>query len=102
MDIKFSSFVFFHKLCFNYSLFPHDPHFAFNNNLLFLDLTYGWVDIFCFPIYNFSCWSFAIAQSFQSSSNIAIPLFFILLLSFPASIELLINSKRLRRSFGSL
>ena len=37
-----------------------------------------------------------------SASNIAIPLFFILLLSFPASSEPIINSKRLRMSFGSL
>ena len=55
-----------------------------------------------YPIYNFSCWSFEIAPSFKRSYNIAIPLFFILLLSFPASIEPIINSKRLRRSFGSL
>ena len=48
-----------------------------------------------YPIYNFSCWSFEIPPSFKSLSNIAIPLFFILLLSFPASIESIINSKRL-------
>ena len=55
-----------------------------------------------FPIYSFSCWSFEIAPSFKSSSKIAIPLFFILLLSFPAFIEPITNSKRLRRSLGSL
>ena len=98
-------------------IIPHDPHFAFNINLLFLDLTYvgsvssvfffffytiNFIHYIKYPIYNFSCWSFEVAPSFKSSSNIAIPLFFFLLLSFPALIELIINSKRLKRSSGSL
>ena len=95
-------------------IIPHDPHFAFNINLLILDLTcvgsmssvffyaVNFTHYIKYSIYNFSCWSFEIAPSFKSSSNIAIPVFFILLLSFPASIEPIINSKTLRRSFGSL
>ena len=74
-------------------IIPHDPHFAFNSNLLFFDLTYvGSMSSILFsfifyavnsthyikyPIYNFSCWSFEKASSFKSSSDIAIPLFFI-------------------------
>ena len=98
-------------------IIPHGPHFAFNINLLFLDLIYvgSMSSVFFFffyaansthcikyPLYKFSCWSFEIALSFKSSSNIVIPLFFILLLSFPATVEPIINSKRLRKSFGSL
>ena len=97
-------------------IIPHDPQFAFNINLLFLDLTYvgSMSSVFLFfyaansthyikyPLYNFSYWSFEIAPSFKSSSNIVILLFLILLLSFPVSVEPIINSKRLIRSFGSL
>ena len=114
MDIKSDPPLFSFTNC--VFIILHDPHFAFNINLLFLDLTYvgsmscvffffytiNSIHYIKYLIYKFSCWSFEIAPSFKSSSYITSSLLFTILLSFPGLIEPIINSKRLKRSSGSL